>query len=160
MIKVNDGKFHSKYLKISSCVAIDVRSWFMGFYSKDKKSNLAYYLKECKVDNKVDLPIHRMNKYYEMALKETNATTAEQMREVPKYCIIDALSCQRLMFKRNVINEYREVVSISFLSLYDAHYFAGGMKVCNLLGASAWQRGFLTSIISCEQTESGSFPEA
>ena len=98
-----------------------------------------------------------MNKYYEIALKEINATTAKQMHEVAKYCIIDALSCQRLMVKRNVINEYREVVSISFLSLYDAHYFAGGMKVCNLLGASAWQRGLLTSTISCEQTESGSF---
>src|SRR3954452_15528791 len=137
MIKVNDGKFHSKYLKISSCVAIDVRSWFMGFYSKDKKSNLAYYLKECKVDNKVNLPIHRMNKYYEMALKETNATTAEQMHEVAKYCIIDALSCQQLMIKHNAINKYREVAFVAFLSLFDTHYFAGDMKVCNLLSTSA-----------------------
>jgi DNA polymerase elongation subunit (family B) len=160
MIKVNDGKFHSKHLKIPGCVAIDVRPCFMGLYSKFEKSSLAYYLRECNLDNKVDLPIHRMNKYYEMALKETNVITAKQMREVAKYCIIDALSCQRLMVKRNVINEYREVVSISFLSLYDAHYFAGGMKVCNLLGASAWQRGLLTSTISCEQTESGSFPGA
>ena len=64
------------------------------------------------------------------------------------------------MVKHNAINEYREVVSISFLSLYDAHYFAEGMKVCNLLGASAWQRGLLTSTISCEQTEFGSFPGA
>ncbi|GES78534.1 DNA polymerase family B-domain-containing protein [Rhizophagus clarus] len=101
-----------------------------------------------------------MNEYYEMALKEINATTAEQIREVAKYCIIDTLSCQRLMVKCNVINEYREVVSISFLSLYDAHYFAGGMKVCNLLGASTRQRGLLTSTISCEQTESESFLEA
>jgi 2-methylcitrate dehydratase PrpD len=84
------------------------------------------------------LPIHRMNKYYEMALKETNATTAEQMHEVAKYCIIDALSCQRLMVKHNAINKYREVASVAFLSLFDAHYFAGGMKVCNLLSASAW----------------------
>jgi hypothetical protein len=44
-----------------------------------------------------------MNKYYEIALKETNTTTAEQMREIAEYCIIDALSCQRLMIKRNVI---------------------------------------------------------
>src|ERR1044071_5750202 len=160
MIKVNDGKFHSKHLKIPGCVAIDVRPCFMGFYPKAEKSSLAYYLKECKLDNKVDLPIHCMNKYYERALKETNATTVEQMREIAKYCIIDSLSCQRLMVKHNAINEYREVVSISFLSLYDAHYFAGGMKVCNLLGASAWQRGLLTSTISCEQTESGSFPGA
>ncbi|GBC10421.1 hypothetical protein RclHR1_09610008 [Rhizophagus clarus] len=126
MIKVNDGKFHSKHLKIPGCVAIDVQPCFMGFYSKDEKSSLAYYLKECKLDNKVNLPIHRMNKYYEMALKETNATTAEQMHKVAKYCIINALSYQRLMVKHNVINKYREIASIAFLSLFDAHYFAGG----------------------------------
>src|SRR4051794_29494376 len=160
MIKVNDGKFHSKHLKIPGCVAIDVRPCFMEFYSKDEKSSLAYYLKECKLDNKVDLPIHRMNKYYEMALKETNATTAEQMHEVAKYCIIDALSCQRLMVKHNAINKYREVASVAFLSLFDTHYFAGGMKVCNLLSASAWQRGILTSMISSQQTETGKFPGA
>src|SRR3990170_8422137 len=160
MIKVNDGKFHSKHLKIPGCVAIDVRPCFMGIYSKDEKSSLAYYLKECKLDNKVDLPIHRMNKYYEMALKETNATTAEQMHEVAKYCIIDALSCQRLMVKHNAINKYREVASVAFLSLFDAHYFAGSMKVCNLLSASAWQRGILTSMISSQQTETGKFSGA
>src|ERR1051325_7826389 len=160
MIKVNDRKFHSKHLKIPGCVAIDVRPCFMGFYSKDEKSSLAYYLKKCKLDNKVGLPIHRMNKYYERALKETNATTAEQMHEVAKYCIIDALSCQRLMVKHNAINKYREVASVAFLSLFDAYYFAGGMKVCNLLSASAWQRGILTSMISNQQTETGKYPGA
>jgi len=149
-----------KHLKIPGCVAIDIRLCFMGFYSKDEKSSFAYYLKECKLDNKVDLHIHCMNKYYERALKETNATTVEQMREVAKYCIIDALSCQRLIVKHNAINEYREIASVTFLSLFDAHYFARGMKVCNLLSASAWQRGILTSMISSQQTETGKFPGA
>ncbi|CAI2194615.1 285_t:CDS:1, partial [Funneliformis geosporum] len=94
------------------------------------------------------------------ALNETNVTTAEQMREVAKYCIIDAISCQRLMVKRNAINEYREIASIAFLSLFDAHYFAGGMKVCNLLGASAWRDGILTSTIQYQQTETGKYPGA
>ncbi|CAI2189496.1 12734_t:CDS:2, partial [Funneliformis geosporum] len=93
------------------------------------------------------------------ALNETNVTTAEQMREVAKYCIIDALSCQRLMIKRNVINEYREVASIAFISLFDTHYFAIGMKVSNLLSASAWREGILTSTIS-ERMETESFPGA
>jgi DNA polymerase elongation subunit (family B) len=101
-----------------------------------------------------------MNKYYERALKEPDSMSAEQMREVAKYCIIDALSCQRLMVKHNAINEYREVASVAFLSLFDAHYFAGGMKVCNLLSASAWQRGILTSMISSQQTETGKYPGA
>jgi DNA polymerase elongation subunit (family B) len=106
------------------------------------------------------MPIHRMNKYYERALNETNVTTAEQMREVAKYCIIDTLSCQRLMVKRNVINEYREIASIAFISLFDTHYFAIGMKVRNLLSAGAWQEGILTSTIPCEQTETGKYPGA
>ncbi|CAB4481272.1 unnamed protein product [Rhizophagus irregularis] len=125
MIKVNDGKFHSKHLKIPGCVAIDVRPCFMGIYSKAEKSSLAFYLNECGLESKMDMPIYRMNKYYERALKKPDSMSAEQMREVAKYCIIDALSCQRLMVKHNAINEYREVASIAFLSLFDAHYFAG-----------------------------------
>ena len=101
-----------------------------------------------------------MNKYYERALKETNDTTAEQMREVAKYCIIDTLSCQRLMVKRNVINEYKEVASIAFISLFDTHYFAIGMKVRNLLSAGVWQEGILTSTIPCEQMKTGKYPGA
>ncbi|CAI2195035.1 5636_t:CDS:2, partial [Funneliformis geosporum] len=109
------------HLKIPGCVAIDVRPCFKKFYPKAEKSSLSYYLRECNLDNKVDLPIHRMNKYYERALKETNITTAEHMREVAKYCIINALSYQRLMVKR--------------------------MKVRNFLSAGVWQKGILTSTI-------------
>ncbi|CAI2192620.1 3087_t:CDS:2, partial [Funneliformis geosporum] len=52
----------------------------------------------------------------------------EQMREVAKYCIIDALSCQRLIVKCNVINIYRELVTIAFLPLFDAYYFVRGLE--------------------------------
>ena len=88
---------------------------------------------------------------YEKALKETNNTMAEQMCKVADYCIIDALSCQQLMIKYNVINEYRELSNIAFLSLFNAYYFAVGMKVCNLVYASAWQRGILFNTISKER---------
>src|SRR4051794_12195110 len=159
-IKVNDRNFHSKHLKIPRYVAIDVRSCFMKLYSKAKKSSLAFYLNECELESKLDMPFYRMFKYYKEVLKETNAIMAEQMHEVAEYCIIDTISCQRLMVKRNVINEYREVVSVAFILLYDSHYFAVGMKVRNLLSASTWRKGILTSIISYEQTETGKYPEA
>src|SRR4051794_281319 len=70
------------------------------------------------------------------------------------------ISEKSLKKKGLLINKYREVASIAFVSLYDAHYFAGGMKVCNLLSASAWQRGILTSMIQCQQTETGKYPGA
>ena len=57
----------------------------MKFYPKTKKSSLAYYLKECEFDNKLDMPFHHMFKYYRRALKETNATMAKQMHEVAEY---------------------------------------------------------------------------
>ncbi|CAG8438855.1 8525_t:CDS:2 [Funneliformis mosseae] len=105
----------------------------MKFYSKAEKSSLAFYLNECGFESKLDMPFNCMFKYYKNALKKADATIAEQIREIAEYCIIDALSCQQLMIKRNVINEYREVASIAFISLSDAHYFAIGMKVSNLL---------------------------
>src|SRR4051812_9748705 len=132
----------------------------MGFYLKAEKSSLVFYLNKFGLENKLNMPIHCMNKYYERALNETNATTVEQIRKIAKYCIIDSLSYQRLMVKHNAINEYREIASVAFLSLFDAHYFAGGMKVCNLLSTSAWQRGILTSMISSQQTETGKYPGA
>ncbi|CAI2182467.1 19853_t:CDS:2 [Funneliformis geosporum] len=64
------------------------------FYPKAKKSSFAYYLRECNLDNKVDLSIHCMNKYYERALKKMS---------------------QQLS---------RELVTIAFLPLFDAYYFA------------------------------------
>ncbi|CAI2193482.1 1084_t:CDS:2, partial [Funneliformis geosporum] len=117
IIKINDGKFYSKNLKIPGCVAID-------------------------------------------GIKELDSISAKQIREVAKYYIIDALSCQRLIVKYNAINKYRGVAFVAFLSLFDAHYFAGGMKVCNLLSASAWQRGILTNMISRQQTKTRKYPEA
>jgi len=43
---------------------------FYEFYPKAEKSSLAYYLKECKLDNKLNMPFHYMFKYYGRALKK------------------------------------------------------------------------------------------
>jgi hypothetical protein len=136
-IKVNNGQFHSKHLKIQRCVAIDVRFYFIEFYPKAEKSSLVFYLNEFGLEGKLNMLIHSMNKYYEKALNETNATTVKKMREIAKYCIIDVLSCQRLMIKCNTINEYMEIASIAFLSLFDTHYFTRRIMICNLLGVGA-----------------------
>jgi len=60
------------------------------------------------------------------------------------------------MVIHNVINE---VSSIAYVSLSDSHYFVGGMKVCNLLGAEAWiwSSNMLCSMIASENTESGKY---
>ena len=69
--------------------------------------------------------------YYEIAKQGYSTKSAEHMREVAEYCNIDALRCRQLLVKQNVINDNREVASIAYVSLFDAHSRANGMKVCN-----------------------------
>jgi DNA polymerase elongation subunit (family B) len=82
------------------------------------------------------------------------------MRKVANYCIIDALRCQELLVKLSQINDYREVVSIAHVSLFDSHYHANGMKVRNLLGTYAFKRDMVFSTRVCENIEKGKYPGA
>jgi len=82
------------------------------------------------------------------------------MHEVANYCIIDALRYQELIVKRNVINDYREVASIAYVSLFDTYYRANGMKVRNLLDTYAIKHNMLFSIIYHKDKEKGKYPEA
>jgi len=72
VIKINNRNFHSKHLKISKCIAIDILFCFMKLYSKAEKSSLAFYLNKCGLESKMDIPFHYMFKYYRNALKEAN----------------------------------------------------------------------------------------
>ncbi len=80
------------------------------------------------------------------------------MHKIVNYYIIDALRCQELMMKENIINDYREVASITYISLFDTHYYAIGMKVSNLLSAEVWAQNILYTTKISGQKASGKFP--
>lgn len=155
--------FFSTFLKVPGCVPIDVRVCYKKLFPKTeavKASSLKFYLSISGLESKVDMPIKRMWQYYKDARTNPSKKSAEQMRHVSHYCIIDAVRCQQLMLRRNIINDYREVSSLAFVSLFDSHYYAGGMKVCNLLGAYAHRRNILVSMIPKDQPETGKYPGA
>src|SRR6266542_307577 len=137
-IKVSpEDIFKSSFLKIPGCVPIDVRACFKRLYpcsEVKKKSSLKFYLKLCGLESKADMPFNRLWNYYSKVKELFSNITARNMHKVANYCIIDALHCQELIIKYNVINDYREVISIAYVSLFDTHYRANGMKVRNLLG--------------------------
>ena len=81
------------------------------------------------------------------------------MHEIVNYCVIDTLHCQELMIKENIINDYREVILITYISLFDMHYYAIGMKVSNLLGAKAWTQNILYIMKISDQKASRKFLE-
>jgi len=97
----------------------------------NKYGSLKFYLQDNQLPTKVDLPIPVLWRYYESGDKD-------HMREIAYYCIVDTISVQRLFVKRSIITDYREISTLAYVSLSDSHYYAGGVKVCNLVCAYAW----------------------
>lgn len=150
------------FLKVPGCIPVDVRVMFKQLFPKaevGKGSSLNFYLKACNLSSKADMPYKRMWDIYAAALRG-EPQAAGEMRHVAHYCVIDAKRCQELLVKRNVINDRREVATLSYVSLYDAIYYAGGHKVCNMLIAYAIRRGILCSNINSEEGEHGKYPGA
>lgn len=171
-IKISsEESFLSSYLKVPGCVPIDVRVCYKKLFPKSetpKAGSLKFYLEVSGLAGKADMPFQRMWRYYEAAraaraegaAPAAAAEAAERMRHVAHYCVIDALRCQQLLVRRNIINDYREVSALASLGLADSHYYATGMKVCNLLGAYSWQRNMLVSMVPGERQETGKYPGA
>lgn len=134
-IKINAEKtFYSQCLMIPGSISIDCLPCFMKIYPRletNKYGTLKFYLQDNQLPTKVDLPIPVLWKYYESG-------NLSNMREIAYYCIVDTISVQRLFVKRNIITDYREVSTLAYVSLSDSHYYAGGIKVCNLLCSYAW----------------------
>jgi DNA polymerase elongation subunit (family B) len=82
------------------------------------------------------------------------------MHAVAHYCVVDAARCQALLVRRGIINDYREVGALAYVSLADVHFRAGGVKVCNLLGAYAARSNILTSMIPARVASEGKYPGA
>nr|P0C971.1 RecName: Full=DNA polymerase beta [African swine fever virus tick/South Africa/Pretoriuskop Pr4/1996] len=146
----------SSFLHTPGCLPIDVRNMCMQLYPKAEKTSLKAFLENCGLDSKVDLPYHLMWKYYE-------TRDSEKMADVAYYCIIDAQRCQDLLVRHNVIPDRREVGILSYTSLYDCIYYAGGHKVCNMLIAYAIHDEYgriACSTIARGKREHGKYPGA
>lgn len=144
------------FMKIPGCIYIDVRIMFQQLFPKaevGKGSSLNFYLEACNLSSKADMPYKRM-----WQIREEEDT--ENMRDVAHYCVVDAKRCQELLVKRNVINNRREVAVLSYVSLFDSIFYAGGHKVCNMLIAHAIRRDILCSNINNQNVEQGKYPGA
>ena len=110
----------------------------MQLHPRSEKTSLKFFLEKYGLDGKADMPISKLWKYYSEAKDGTFDSSIKNMHEIVNYCIIDALHYQELMMKENIIKDYREVTSITYILLFDSHYYAIGIKVFNLLGVEAW----------------------
>jgi DNA polymerase elongation subunit (family B) len=161
-----DSVAYSTTITLPGYINVDVRTMFRKIYPTDPKSSLKHYLSISNLGGKEDMPISELfnifkesmdleNEINEM-LKNKNIAglndvnmryenNKEKMADVAHYCTIDAKRCQELLHKVSVIGDKREVSNVSHTTLYDAFYYADGMKVRNLVISEGQKRGLLFS---------------
>lgn len=148
--------------KFPGVIDVDIMVIFKRLYPKDdvgKKYNLNLYLTLNKLAGKEDLPYKTMHKNYKMALEQLgrditqtkssvndefylpydavlDVTSEENATIITSYCTTDTVQPHRLMVKRTVYDDHRELAMMSFTSLADAFYRANGMKIRNLIAAA------------------------
>lgn len=116
----------------------DTKIIFHKLFPKVGKYSLNFMLKHNKLPTKIDMPIHELFRIYASG-------TSEEMKEVAYYCFIDCVSLQRLLLKQNVIQDKREVASISYTSLFDSFYRADGLRVKNLIVSTCIENNIFAS---------------
>jgi DNA polymerase elongation subunit (family B) len=147
-----DDYVNVDFMHIFGIIPIDVRIYYKKLYPKGDSSNsssLKYYLRINNLPSKADMPINLMHSYYRAAKAKVPASD-EHMRHVAYYCVVDALRCQQLLVKRNVINEVRDICNLANEYIFNGFIRAGGSRVNNLLGREFNKLGYLTTSISAE----------
>ncbi len=130
----------------------------MQLHSCFEKILLKFFLKKCDFNGKADIPISKLWKYYlEVKNRTSFSSSIKNIHEIVNYCIIDALRCQKLIVKYNIINDYRKVTSIAYISLFDMHYYTIETKVFNLLDIKVWAQNILYIIKISDQKHLKSF---
>ncbi len=147
-------------LQFPGYIPVDVMIAFRQLYPTSEVWSLSFFLSKNKLGGKEDMPYNLMFQIYKSALDNPNKNTAEQMKEVANYCVIDAQRCHELMKIRNVLQDKREVANLSYTSIYDAFYYANGMKVRNLVIARGQLRNLKLSNVQNKDDERGQYPGA
>ena len=155
-----ETSYRVTYLKVPGLIPVDSCIIYSKLYPRtdsSRKQSLNYYCKRVGLPGKIDVSITEMWKTFEAP--DSPARRGE-MELYVEYCVIDAQRTQQLMNKRNVIDENRDIAAGSYTTLFDAFYYAGGMKVVNLLGYHANRMNIMMPMIVVEDREKGKYPGA
>lgn len=164
-----------KTLMFPGYVNIDVQIAFLKAIGgkADRYVSLNKLLNKYLLPNKVDMSIHEMwttflnlykghNKFIKKARSEADIykNAMQKMSKAVEYCLVDSISCYRLMLKENVLLKYRKMSSKVFMSISDMYHMANSCKIDNMVYAIANELGILSGYIPFKSpmgTYSGAF---
>lgn len=148
-----DKETHEIY--IPGIVNIDIYLILLRTNMKDEileSHALKAYLDKYNLPNKKDMPIPVMNKAY----VDKNI---DLLVDVADYCVTDALSCQRLQLKVDIINYGLALSTLSFSTYRDCLARATGFKVKNNIYFKGNQMGYVYDTLQ-KSSSKGKYPGA
>jgi DNA polymerase elongation subunit (family B) len=158
-IKISADRLQKKMLniKLPGYIAFDLRVTLMQLNPTESKSSLKFYLDLYNLSSKDDMPIPELFNYYLTGdIKGISA--------VVKYCYIDCFRLHELIYKINIIQDRREVGKLSYTSMFDNFYRAGGCRVRNLIIANCLDMNLFFNSIKKEESDNeimlGKYPGA
>jgi DNA polymerase elongation subunit (family B) len=116
----------TSYPKSDNIIFIDSRIQLRKVYPNEPKSSLNFFLDLLHLGSKDDITIQQMRRAYEKHDKK-------MMKDIAHYCLVDAYSCQKLLVKKQVINEAMKMGEITGITLEDALNRASGFKIFKLM---------------------------
>ena len=157
-----ESSYEVTYLNVPGLLPVDLCVLYGRLYPRNessRKQSLNHYCKQVGLPGKIDVSIIKMWQTFEA---KDSPERRNEMELYVKYCIIDSFRTHQLMLKRNIVDEHRDIASMAYVSLHDAFYYAGGVKVCNLLAAYASKSEFniLMQMTVYDDREKGKYPGA
>ncbi len=117
--------FRIKQYDIKGMICCDLLPIFRKIYSRKNYYSLNYFLKKEMLQLKYDLSYEKQREIY------VNGNP-DEMAEFLYYCLEDGVSCYRLLHKRNIMLDKKEISHRAFVNLKSSYYNADGVKVENL----------------------------
>jgi len=164
-----------KTIMFPGYVNIDVQIAFLKAIGgkADRYISLNSLLNKYLLPNKVDMPIHVMwttflnlykgrNRFIQKAKLDADdyKDDMQKMSKAVEYCLVDSISCYRLMLKENVLMKYRKMASKVYMSISDIYHMANSCKIDNMVYAMANKMGILSGYVPFKSpmgTYSGAF---
>ena len=125
----------SKGFKAQGFIGFDTLIVFKQLEPNADSHKLNECLRRCNLGSKDDMDIKEMFRIYREG-------TSEEMKLVAHYCYVDTFKLQQLLLKKNVIQDRREVANLSYTSIHDNFYYAGGGRMRNLLLNRGSKQGY------------------
>ncbi len=127
-IKINGATADAlcRGLKMEGFVSFDTMVVFKQLEPNADSHRLNECLRRSNLGSKDDLAVQEMFRIYREG-------SSKEMCTVAHYCYIDTVVLQKLLLKKNVVQDRREIGTMSYTSINDSFTIAGSARMCNLV---------------------------